>query len=155
MLSFQSPFEANEIYIICKATCFKLKPDLNKKCWKLKTFFNFRSSHQRCSVEIVVLKNLANFTRKHLWWLLLNFLQILLKVSVKKIISQYSFSRKFSSNYFLVLAATFLKITPLQVFQNYRSFALQVLNMSDAYLERSQTSRWSHLRKQCTVLEVY
>ena len=38
MLSFQSPFEANEIWTICKATCFKQKANHNKKHWKLKTF---------------------------------------------------------------------------------------------------------------------
>ena len=38
MHSFQSQSEANEILIIYKATCFKLKADHNKKCWKLKTF---------------------------------------------------------------------------------------------------------------------
>ena len=38
MLSFQSPFEANEIWIICKTTCFKQKPNHNKNPWKLKTF---------------------------------------------------------------------------------------------------------------------
>ena len=29
MLSFQSPFEVNEIWIICKATCFKQKANPN------------------------------------------------------------------------------------------------------------------------------
>ena len=38
MLSFQSPFEANEISINCKATCFKQKAYHNKKRRKLKTF---------------------------------------------------------------------------------------------------------------------
>ena len=50
-------------------------------------------------------------------------------------ISESSFSQKFLRNYFLVLAAVFLKITPLQVF---RSFCLS-LNMSETYLEPSQT----------------
>ena len=54
---------------------------------------------------------------------------------MKKIISQSSFSHKFLRKYFLVLAATFLKITPLQVFG---SFCLS-LNMSETYLEPSQT----------------
>ena len=30
MLSFQSPFEANEIWIICKAPCFKQKANNDK-----------------------------------------------------------------------------------------------------------------------------
>ena len=42
-----------------------------------------------------------------------------------------------------VLATVFLKITPLQVFH---SFCLS-LNMSEPYLEPSQTSRWSLLQK--------
>ena len=46
-----------------------------------------------------------------------------------------SFSHKFLRKCFLVLAATFLKITPLQVFG---SFCLS-LNMSETYLEPSQT----------------
>ena len=29
---------------------------------------NYRSSHRRCSVKKVVLKNFANFTGKHLCW---------------------------------------------------------------------------------------
>ena len=53
--------------------------------------------------------------KEHLCWLLLNFLQNFLKIIVKKIISQQSFSQKILRNYFLVLDATFLKITPLQV----------------------------------------
>ena len=64
MLSFQSPFEANKIQIICKATCFKQKT--NHKAPKIKTFFDFRSSHQRCSVEKDVPKNYASFAGKHL-----------------------------------------------------------------------------------------
>ena len=47
------------------------------------------------------------------------------------------FFHKFLRNYFLVFAVAFLKITPLQVFC---SFSLS-LNMSEAYLEPSQTSR--------------
>ena len=47
------------------------------------------------------------------------------------------FFSKILTNYFLVLLGAFLKITPLQVF---RSFYLS-LNMSEAYLEPSQTSR--------------
>ena len=31
MLSFQSPFEANEIWLICKDTCFKQKVNHNRK----------------------------------------------------------------------------------------------------------------------------
>ena len=38
MPSFQSPFEVNEIWIICKATCFKQKTNHKKMRWKLKTF---------------------------------------------------------------------------------------------------------------------
>ena len=54
-----------------------------------------------------------------------------------------------SQKLFLVFAAAFLKITPLQVFH---SFCLS-LNMSEAYLEPSQTSRCSLLRKQLIVPE--
>ena len=50
---FQFPFEGNEIWIICKAICFKQKANHN--------IFDFRSSHQRCSVEKGVLKNFINF----------------------------------------------------------------------------------------------
>ena len=74
-----------------------------------------------------------------------------MKITVKKIISQMSFSQKFLRNYFLALAAVFLKITPVQVFH---SFCLS-LNMSEAYLELSQTSRWSLLQKYLTVPGVY
>ena len=38
---------------------------------KLKKCVNSRSSHQRCSIEKGVLKNLAIFTGKHLCWSLL------------------------------------------------------------------------------------
>ena len=51
---FQFPFEGNEIWIICKATCFKQKANHNN-------IFDFRSNHQRCSVEKGVLKNFSNF----------------------------------------------------------------------------------------------
>ena len=78
----------------------------------------------------------------------MDFLQNLLKTTVKKIISQDSFSQKFLRNY---LAAAFLKITPLQVFH---SFCLS-LNMSEMYLEPSQTSRWSLLRKKVMVPGAY
>ena len=47
----------------------------------------------------------------------------------RKIISQQSFSQKFHINYFLVLAAAFLKVTPLQ---DFCSFCLS-LNMSGIY----------------------
>ena len=62
MLSFQSPFEANEIWTICKATCFK------QKALKIKNFFDFRSSRQMCFVEKGAIKNFPNFTEKHLCW---------------------------------------------------------------------------------------
>ena len=52
-------------------------------------------------------------------------------------------SRVFLRNYFLVLAAAFLNIIPLQIFC---SFCIS-LNMSEVYLEPSQTSRWSLLQK--------
>ena len=74
-----------------------------------------------------------------------------MKITVKKIISQMSFSQKFLRNYSLALAAVFLKITPLQV---SHSFCLS-LNMSEAYLELSQTSRWSLLQKYLIVPGVY
>ena len=44
---------------------------------------------------------------------------------------------------FLVFAAAFLNITPLQFF---RSYCLS-LKMSEVYLEPIQTSKWSLLRK--------
>ena len=66
MLSFQSPFKENEIWIICTATCFKEKANHNKKALEIKNFFYFRNSHWRCSVEKGVLKNFTNFTGKHL-----------------------------------------------------------------------------------------
>ena len=55
------------------------------------------------------------------------------------------FSVEFFSGifYFLTLAPAFLIITPLQVFC---SFCLS-LNMSEAYLESSQTLRWSLMQK--------
>ena len=34
-------------------------------------YFTYRSSHWRCSLTKRVLRNLAKFTGKHLWWLLL------------------------------------------------------------------------------------
>ena len=40
------------------------------------------------------------FLIEHLWWLLLDLLQNFLKITVKKIISQYSISQKFLRNYF-------------------------------------------------------
>ena len=38
MLSFQSPFDGHEVWIICEAICFKEKAYHDKKRWKLKTF---------------------------------------------------------------------------------------------------------------------
>ena len=64
----ESLFEANEIWIICKATCFTQKANYNKKTLKIKKFFDFRSTHQRCSAEKGFLKNFENFTGKHLRW---------------------------------------------------------------------------------------
>ena len=101
-----------------------------------------RLRHRCFPVNIAKLLRTAFFIEQ-LWWLLLDFLQNLLKTTVKKIIFQYSFSQKFLRNYFLVLAEAFLKITPLPVF---RSFCLS-LNMSEAYLELSQASIWSLLQK--------
>ena len=46
ILSFQTLFKQNDIWIICKATCFKQKVNHKKKRRKLKNF-DFRSSHQR------------------------------------------------------------------------------------------------------------
>ena len=51
--------------LFCKATCFKQKANHNKLN---KNFFDFRSSHQRCSVRKGVPKNFANFTEKRLCW---------------------------------------------------------------------------------------
>ena len=109
-------------------------------CWSLffnkvkaYNFINKRLRHRCIPVNIAKFLRTAFFI-EHLWWLLLDFLQNLLKITVKKIISQESFSQKFLRNY---LAAAFLKITTLQVF---RSFSLS-LNMSETYLEPSQTSR--------------
>ena len=54
MLSFQSPFEKNKIWIICKAICFKQKANHDKKGWK---FFDFiEAVIQRCFVKKVFLK---------------------------------------------------------------------------------------------------
>ena len=98
----------------------------------------FRSSHLQMFFKIGVLKNFAIFKEnicvgvsflkrtafyiEHLCWLFLNFLQNLLKITVKKIISQWSFSQKCIRNSFLVLAAMFLKITPLQVSSQFLYF---------------------------------
>ena len=63
MLSFQSSFEENEIWMFCKATCFKQKADHNKK--RSKYFcFDFRSSHRRYSAKKGVLKKFHKFHRK-------------------------------------------------------------------------------------------
>ena len=63
MLSFQSSFEENEIWMICKATCFKQKADHNKKRCKY-FFFDFRSSHRRYSAKKGVLRKFHKFHRK-------------------------------------------------------------------------------------------
>ena len=39
---------------------------------KIKNFFDSRSSHQRHSAEIDVLKNFANSTENHLCWSVVN-----------------------------------------------------------------------------------
>ena len=88
---------------------------------------------RRCFPKLVLLE--------YLWWLLLNFLQNLLKVTVKKIVSQQSHFQKFLRNYFFVLAAKFLKIkiTPLQVFG---SFCLSLNARGNPIkLEPNQTSK--------------
>ena len=94
-------------------------------------FIKRRLQHRCFPVNIAKILRTAFFI-EHLWWLLLNFLQNLLKITVKKVISQWRFSQKFLRNHFLVLAATFLlKITLLQVFPNF-CFSL---NMSEGYPE--------------------
>ena len=44
---------------------FFLKKCSGQYCMNM---FSFRSSHRRCSVKNVVLKNFANFKGKHLYW---------------------------------------------------------------------------------------
>ena len=102
---------------------------------KAYNFIKKRLRHRCFPVNMAKLLRTAFFI-EHLWWLLPDFLQNLLKTTVKKII------QKFLKNYFLFLAAAFLKITTLQVF---RSFCLS-WNMSEAYLEPIQRSRWGLLR---------
>ena len=67
----------------------------------------------------------------------------LTKLAEKKCEENYFTVEFFSKTLRNYLAAVFLKITPLQVFH---SFCLS-LNMSETYLEPSQTSRWSLLQK--------
>ena len=114
------------------------------KIWRLLNFIEFLGPLLYCIEWLSKKKRLwhryffvniakfliAAFFIEHFWLLLLNFLQNLLKITVKKIISHYSFSQKFLRNYFLVSAASFL-IIPLQ---GLHSFCLS-LNMSKVYLE--------------------
>ena len=85
-------------------------------------------------------KLLTAFFIEHLW-----LLQIT-KLALNRCEENHFSVEFFSETYwklFLVFAAAFLKTTSLQVF---RSFCPS-LNMSEVYLEPSQTSRWSLLRK--------
>ena len=131
--------------VICR--CFSKQVFLKSKIGVFKglkacNFIKKRLLHRCFPVNIEKLLRIAFFI-EHSWWLLLNFLQSLLKITMKKIIPQQSFAQKFLSHYFLVLAAMFLKITPLQVFG---SFFLS-LNMSEAYLEPNQTSKMEPFAK--------
>ena len=91
--------------------------------------------------------NIAKFLRtvffiEHLRCLLLGFLQDLLKITEENHFSVEFFS-EISYKLFHSLSCSVSKYNFLQVFRSFRlSF-----NMSEAYLELSQTSRWSHLRK--------
>ena len=116
--------------------------EINSNFIQACNFIKKRLLHRCFPVNIEKLLRIAFFI-EHSWWLLLNFLQSLLKITMKKIIPQQSFAQKFLSHYFLVLAAMFLKITPLQVFG---SFFLS-LNMSEAYLEPNQTSKMEPFAK--------
>ena len=83
----------------------------------LKAYYYIKKRLRHCDtfpINIVKLLRTAFFI-EHLWWLLLDFLQNLLKATVKKIISRQFFS-EISEKLFLVFAASFLKITPSQVF---------------------------------------
>ena len=67
MLSFRSSFEENEIWMICKATCFKQKADHNKK--RCKYFFLISEAATGGILQKkVFLENFTNFTGKHLCW---------------------------------------------------------------------------------------
>ena len=84
---------------------------------------------QRCFlVNIVKLLKTAFFI-EHLCWLLLDFLQTCWKQLWRKSFLGRVFLRNFFRNYFLVFAATSLKITPLQVFQ-FLSFLKHVRGAS-------------------------
>ena len=124
--------------------------NIHRKTPVLESLFNKAVGLQSCDFIKKRLRhrcfpvNIAKFLRtaffiEHLWWLFLNFLQNLLKITVKKIITQWRFSQKFLRNHFLVSAATFLKITHFDVFHSF-CFSL---NISEVYLEPSQTSSWS------------
>ena len=65
--SFQFTFEANELWIVYKATCFKQKANYNQKPWKLKLFL-FQKQPPEVFCRKSVLKNFANFIGKHLYW---------------------------------------------------------------------------------------
>ena len=77
-------------------------------------FLKNRLWHARFPANIAKLLRTA-FSIENLWWLLLDFLQNLLKATVKKIISRQFFS-EISEKLFLVFAASFLKIIPSQGF---------------------------------------
>ena len=86
----------------------------------LENFTIFTEKHQCGSIKKLLHRcfpvNIANFLRatffiEHLWWLLLDFLHNLLKITVKSFLSIV-----FLRNYFLVLAAAFLKMTPYNFF---------------------------------------
>ena len=63
--------ELNEREIIRLCLCHTIFINFKVMYHKLKKCLNSRSSHQSCSVEKAVLKNLAIFTGKHLCWSLL------------------------------------------------------------------------------------
>ena len=88
------------------------------QAWK-PTTLSKRLQHRCFPVNIAKLLRTAFFIEQ-LRWLLLDFLQNLLKTTLKIIISQESFSQKFLRNDFLVFVEAFLKITP------YRFFAVFV-----------------------------
>ena len=145
--SHSAIYKSDRLQVFFKTSVIKNVTIFTEKhlCWSL--FFNKvaglkaynfikkRLWHRCFPVNMAKLLRTAFFI-EHLWWLLPDFLQNLLKTTVKKII------QKFLKNYFLFLAAAFLKITTLQVF---RSFCLS-WNMSEAYLEPIQRSRWGLLR---------
>ena len=101
-----------------------------------------RLRHKWFPVNIAKLLRTAFFIEQ-LWWLLLNFLQNLLNITEENHFSVENFL-EISQKLFLSNSCS---VSKNNYFTFFPSFCFS-LNMSESYIEPSQTSRWSSAKKK-------